>query len=171
MTDPPTQDAEMASQDAAAASPEKAADPLAGYAVVVEAHVAWGEMDVYAHVNNAVYFRWFESARMAYLEAIDFRGDKAHGGIGPILHSTHCRFRRPLFYPDTVRVGGRATALDGDRFTMEYAVVSTRSGEVAATGGGLIVAYDYPKLAKAALPDAVRRAILALDRGLEAHVG
>ena len=42
-----------------------AADPLAGYPVRIEVPVAWGEMDAFGHVNNVVYFRYFESARIA----------------------------------------------------------------------------------------------------------
>ena len=87
---------------------------LADFHVIIEARVAWGEMDAFAHVNNAVYFRWFESARIAYLERIDFTGGAAHAGVGPILHSTHCRFRRPLAYPDVVRVGARTVELADD---------------------------------------------------------
>ena len=40
--------------------------PVADYPVVIETPVAWGEMDAYGHVNNIVYFRYFESARIAY---------------------------------------------------------------------------------------------------------
>jgi acyl-CoA thioester hydrolase len=140
-----------------------AGDALAAWPVVVEAHVAWGEMDAYGHVNNAVYFRWFESARIAYLDAIGFRGGDAHGGVGPILHSTGCRFRRPLFYPDTVRIGGRVADIADDRFTMEYAALSQASGEIAATGGGVIVAYDYARARKATLPAEVRDAIERIE--------
>ncbi|MFW6078765.1 MAG: acyl-CoA thioesterase [Gemmatimonadota bacterium] len=138
-------------------------DPLHAYPVVIEAPVAWGQMDAYDHVNNTVYFRWFESARIAYLDRIGFRDIDAHGGVGPILASTRCRFRRALAYPDTVRIGARATAVGEDRFTHEYAVVSEAAGGVAAEGAGVIVAYDYGGGAKAAIPDAVREAIERLE--------
>jgi acyl-CoA thioester hydrolase len=139
------------------------ADPLDGFSVVIEVPVAWGDMDAFAHVNNAVYFRWFESARIAYLDRIGFRGGDEHGGAGPILASTHCRFRRPLAYPDRVRVGARTVALDDDRFTMVYRIVSVTNGAIAADGGGVVVAFDYIKGFKTVLPSAVSHAIRALD--------
>jgi acyl-CoA thioester hydrolase len=129
-------------------------DLLDGFPVIIDVPVAWGEMDAFGHVNNIVYFRYFESARIAYLDAIGFRGDD--GGSGPILASTHCRFRLPLEYPDVVRVGARATDISDDRFAMEYRVVSTRHAALAAEGGGVIVAYDYGVGAKTRIPDAVR---------------
>jgi acyl-CoA thioester hydrolase len=139
---------------------------LDGYPIVIEIPVAWGEMDAFGHVNNIVFFRYFESARMAYLGAIGFGGET---GVGPILASTHCRFRRPLEYPDTVRVGARAAELGADRFTMEYRIVSVAQDAVAADGGGLVVAYDYVARSKTALPDAVRRRIEELETGSTAE--
>src|SRR5690606_27481110 len=74
---------------------------LEGFPIVVPNPVAWADMDVFRHVNNAVFFRYFENARIRYLEAIGFGDDDRHSGLGPILHSTNARFRRPLRYPDT----------------------------------------------------------------------
>lgn len=135
---------------------------LASYPVVLEIPVAWGDMDAYAHVNNTVYFRWFESARIAYFDRVGFRDTAAHGGVGPILASTQCRFRRPVEYPDTVRVGARVTAVSGDRFTMEYRIANG-AGDVVAEGSGIVVAYDYDALRKAALPAVIRAAIADLE--------
>ena len=79
---------------------------LATFPVVVEVDVAWGDMDSYAHVNNVVYFRYFENARIAYLDRIGWSALKLEAGLGPILHSTSARFRRPVTYPDRVPSGG-----------------------------------------------------------------
>ena len=43
---------------------------LAGYPVIVDLPVAWGEMDFYRHVNNVVYFRYFENARLEYFRRL-----------------------------------------------------------------------------------------------------
>ncbi|CAN5629323.1 thioesterase family protein [soil metagenome] len=140
---------------------------LDGYATTVDVPVAWGEMDAFGHVNTVVYFRYFETARIAYLRAIGFTGSDEHGRtapvVGPILHSTHCRFRRPLAFPDSVRVGARSISVGADRFTMEYAIASERAGGIAADGGGIVVAYDYANARRADLPEAVRARILELD--------
>jgi len=71
-----------------------------GYPVVIEVPVAWGEMDAFGHVNNIVYFRYFESARLAYFYKLDLIDMMTKTGIGPILASTSCRFKIPLTYPD-----------------------------------------------------------------------
>lgn len=137
---------------------------LEGFPVTVTIPVAWGDMDFFRHVNNTVFFRYFESARIAYLDRIGFREALAESGIGPILASTHARFRRPLTYPDTVHAGARTTEVQPDRFVMEYRLVSERDGRTAADGGGVLVAYDYAAGRKAVLPDPIRQAIARLEK-------
>jgi acyl-CoA thioester hydrolase len=138
---------------------------LAGYPVVVELPVAWGDMDYFRHVNNIVFFRYFESARIEYLDRIGFRELGEASSVGPILASTECRFRRPLTWPDTVAVGARVTEIRDDRFAMAYRLVSRKSGEVAAEGGGVLVSYDYGREHKVPLSPEVRAAIERLEGG------
>ena len=83
--------------------------------------------------------------------------------MGPILHSTSCRFRRALSHPDEVLVGGRASSVGEDRFEMEYRVVSVGREEVSAEGTGLIVSFDYRAGEKRAIPDAIRARIAELE--------
>lgn len=136
---------------------------LRTFPVVVEIPIAWADMDAYGHVNNTVYLRWFESARIAYFERTGLYEVKEETGIGPILASTRCRFRLPLTYPDTVMAGARTSEIGDDRFVMDYAVVSRARDQLAADGDGLVVTYDYKVRAKARLPDAVRKRIAELE--------
>lgn len=133
------------------------------FPVVIELPVAWGEMDAMGHVNNVVYFRYFESARLAYFERVGFLAEMKRSGIGPILRSTRCDFRQALTYPDRVWIGASAGELGDDRFVMRYRIVSESSTRVAAEGDGLVVAYDYRALKKAPLPEAIREKIESLE--------
>jgi len=58
---------------------------LRDYPIVMDIPVAWGEMDSLQHVNNIVYFRYFESVRMAFFDRIEFWPSINESGIGPIL--------------------------------------------------------------------------------------
>lgn len=138
-------------------------DLLAGYPVVIEIPVAWGEMDAFQHVNNIVYFRYFESGRIAYFQHLGWMDTARGDEIGPILASVSCRFKFPLTFPDRILVGTRVDTIGDDRFTMHHRVVSTRHGRVAADGEGVIVAYNYRDNRKASLPAWVRTAIAALE--------
>ncbi|MEO8199570.1 MAG: thioesterase family protein [Gemmatimonadota bacterium] len=136
---------------------------LTQFPVVLELPVQWGEMDAYGHVNNAMFFRYFESARMIYLERAGFVESHAESEIGAILHSTSCRFRIPLHYPDRIQIGARARDIKEDRFSMEYVVVSLSLGAIVAEGSGVIVSFDYAAGRKAPLPEEVRRRITSIE--------
>ncbi|MCZ6687075.1 MAG: thioesterase family protein [Gammaproteobacteria bacterium] len=129
---------------------------LDDYPVVIELPVVWGEMDSFSHVNNIIYFRYFESARLAYVEQTGLLEYMDKTGIGPILAHTECRFKLPLSYPDTISVGASITELKEDRFKMLYAIASHATGKIAAEGSGTIVCFDYKNNCKATLPDEVR---------------
>ncbi len=136
---------------------------LDGYPITVSIPIQWGDMDAYGHVNNTVFFRLFESARIAYLRECGFYDSQDSRTVGPILHSTSCRFRRPLFFPDDTLVGARVSDLQTDRFTMDYAIVSADQDAVAGEGTGIIVSYDYSAGAKAPIPSDVRDRIRRLE--------
>ena len=139
-------------------------DPLlAGFPVVVEQAVVWGEMDSYRHVNNVVYFRYFENARLEVFRRLDWPAYEEQTGIGPILAATSARFRKPLTWPDVVLIGARVASVGADRFTLEHRLVSRRLGAVAAEGDGLVVTFDYRRGAKVPIPDELRRRIVELE--------
>lgn len=141
---------------------------LEGYPITIEVPVAWGDMDAFGHVNNTVFFRWFETARIAFLGAIGFTGGGEAGGVGPILASTACRFRRPVTFPDTVTVGVRVEDVGEDRFTHRYRVVRAAGDELVADGEGVVVSYDYSAGRSAPIPSDVREAIARLaDQGVK----
>ncbi len=138
-------------------------DILKPYPVVISIPVAWGEMDAFQHVNNVIYFKYFESVRIAYFERLDMMNLMEKTGIGPILASTQCRYKIPLTYPDTVSIGTRVSDMKDDRFVMDYIVYSPKLRTVAAEGEGLIVAYDYRKGSKAHLPEELKQRIKTLE--------
>ncbi|HSQ54822.1 MAG TPA: thioesterase family protein [Gemmata sp.] len=135
---------------------------LVGFPIVVELDVAWGEMDSFAHVNNVVYFRYFENSRIRYLDRVGFDTIEENG-IGPILHSTSARFRKPLTYPDHLFVGARVKEMQADRVTFEYRLVSQNLNAVAAEGEAIIVSYDYRKETKCPIQAEVRKKIEELE--------
>lgn len=133
------------------------------YHVVLTQDVIWNDMDAYGHVNNTVYLRYFESARIAWFDAIGISEHKARTGIGPILANVMCNFRLPLDYPDRIQIACRGRILSPKKIRTEYAVLSERHGAAAADGEGLVVYYDYNTGRSCEIPDVIVAAITALD--------
>ena len=136
---------------------------LKSFPVVVEIPVIWGDMDSFQHVNNVIYFRYFESARIQYFEAVGLMDIVEQLGVGPILGSTSCRYRTPLTYPDTVYVGAKITEMHEKRFTMEYLIVSEQHLETVAEGSGVVICYNYQKNQSTQIPEVVHHAIEKLE--------
>ena len=135
------------------------------YPITVDIPVAWGEMDAFQHVNNIVYFRYFETARIKCFERVGYTRLADQRGYGPILASTDCRFRLPLVYPDTVTSGTCIGDIGETDFVMHYAVMSHRYGRVAAEGKGRIVSFDYGAGSKIPLPGEIRVQLEQLRQG------
>ncbi|MGE3107127.1 MAG: acyl-CoA thioesterase [Phycisphaerales bacterium] len=129
---------------------------------ILEQPVAWGDMDALGHVNNAVYFRYMESARVAFLLWLGVDRLRHADGPGVILQSAQARFRRPVTYPDTLRITSRVAAIEPDRFTLEHELISAAQSQVAAVGSGVIVAYDYQARQKIDLPASWRHRLKSL---------
>jgi acyl-CoA thioester hydrolase len=136
---------------------------LTGFPVVIDIPVAWGEMDALRHVNNIVYFRYFESARIAYFEKLRLWEFMNQTGVGPILASIQCKFKIPLTYPDTVSVGTSIPSIEQDRFVMKYRAVRHKSQAIAAEGEGVVVSYNYRESKKTPLPEEMKQRILTLE--------
>lgn len=135
---------------------------LADYPIQVAMKIHWGEMDAFQHLNNVVYFRYFESARLAMFEELGLTESGLPSKVGPILQATSCRYRAPVTYPDTLHIGVRVSDISFDRFTTEYAAVSERQLVVSAIGEATVVSFDYEAKAKAEMPTLWREKLEAL---------
>ena len=137
--------------------------PLGNFPVVISWPVQWGDQDAFSHVNNTVYFRWFESGRIAYFDRLGFGHTAPDTGVGPILAAINCNFRRPLSYPDTVHIGTRVTKVGNSSLTIAHAVFSDRLKVVAAEGDSVIVLFDYRAQKSTKVPDDLRSKIAVLE--------
>lgn len=132
----------------------------AGYKSAIRLPVLWGDQDAFGHVNNTVPIRWFESARIAYLEHSGMDKLLDDMQLGPILASIHCDYRRQLRYPDTVSIGARITRIGRSGLTMVHAVYSDAWGDqVAVEGESVVVVFDYRANQPRRIPDEMRALI------------
>ena len=90
-------------------------------------------------------------------------------GVGPIVAGISARYRRPVTFPDTLKVGVRISLIEGERFTMTYRIVSGRPANLTTEGESLQVAYDYRTLKKAPLTYELREMIAKVE-GRDASV-
>ncbi|MFN8612370.1 MAG: thioesterase family protein [Vulcanimicrobiota bacterium] len=136
-----------------------------GYPVRVEQEVAWGEQDKLGHVNNTVYFRYFENARIAQFARLGLGlPEPGQVGEGPILASTTCDFLKPLHFPDRVRTEIGISRLGKSSFIQQYRVYSYSQADYVAKGTSVSVYYDYAAARSVPIPESLRQAIIELEQ-------
>ncbi|RKG42496.1 YbgC/FadM family acyl-CoA thioesterase [Acinetobacter cumulans] len=127
-------------------------DLIKHYPIILKQVVAWGDMDAFGHVNNTVYYRYMESARILYFDALDiFSTD-----VFTVVASSQCQYLKPVFYPDTLSVATRIEELRNSALRMSYVLWSEKQQAVIAQGEAVIVCVDKINMKKTAIPERVR---------------
>jgi acyl-CoA thioester hydrolase len=118
----------------------------------------WGDMDAMGHVNNTIYFRYLEIARVDWLR--QFNAEPKPEGHGPVIVNAFCNFYKQLEYPGDVLV--KMYASDPGRTTFEtWATMeqAANPGVIHAAGGATTIWVDFPKQKAVDLPDWVREMV------------
>ena len=134
---------------------------LESWPVWITLPVQWGDQDALGHVNNVVFFRWFESARVALLQQLGVRTHDQQR-LGTILAATDCNYRRPLTYPDTVYACAAVLRTGNTSITMAQQIVSARQQQVAAWGRATVVVFDYMNRHPVPIPPSMRQKLQGL---------
>ena len=118
--------------------------------------IRWGDMDAMGHVNNTIYFRYFEIVRLDWFFSRD--GVGGLDGEGVIIVNAFCNFIRQFEYPGDILI--RTFVSDLGRSSFDTWVTMERTdqhGVVCATGGATVVWVDFPAQKSAPLPDWLRQ--------------
>jgi acyl-CoA thioester hydrolase len=121
--------------------------------------VRWGDMDAMGHVNNTVYFRYLEQARVEWLETMGLPPEPM--GSGPVVINAHCTFIRQLKYPATIEVRtlvgppGRSS-FQAVQEIREIGADGAPEEELTSLGGAKIVWVDSNIGKSVPLPDLLR---------------
>lgn len=131
-------------------------DLLQDYPVVIELPVQWGDQDALGHVNNVVYFRWWESSRIAFAERVGIVRYRPDTTLGTVLVSIKCDFKKQLIFPDTVKIGARLAKLGNSSFVVEHRLVSQKLNDIAAEAVSTMVTFDFAQQTSVRAPDEIR---------------
>jgi acyl-CoA thioester hydrolase len=119
----------------------------------VSVPVRWGDMDAQGHVNNTVYFRYMEQARVEWLESLRTHAGDING-LGSVIVNASCTFLLPLSYPGVVDV--RMYIDPPGRSSIDSHYELWMSDRRYAEGSARIVWIDQRTQRSAPLPEQVR---------------
>lgn len=120
--------------------------------------IRWGDMDAMGHVNNTIYFRYLEIARVEWLDSLG--GAPNPAGQGPVIVNAFCNFYKQLEYPGEVLA--KHYVSNPGRSSFDTWITLERSdqpGVIHAAGGATTVWMDFPAQKSTALPDWLREQI------------
>jgi acyl-CoA thioester hydrolase len=122
--------------------------------------VRFGDLDAMRHLNNVVFLRYFETARIAYLREIVPSHDPANpegDAFGLIFAECHINYRSPVLFDEVVDVRCSIGNVKRSSFRVEFEMrVGSR---LAAEGYGVLVGFDYVEQRAAQLPDVLRETL------------
>ncbi|KAJ7594275.1 thioesterase [Mycena floridula] len=121
----------------------------------------WSDNDQYSHVNNAVYYHFFDSIINSYLIFHCGLNPKESPLIGLVV-SSFCQFFAPLSFPGTVDCGLRVTKLGKSSVSYEVAVFEQNSNTPAAVGGYVHVFVDSKSRKSRAMDETTRNGLAKL---------
>lgn len=139
---------------------------LADYPIIFEQKVAWGDMDAFGHVNNTVYYRYIESARIYYFDALNiFEQD-----IYTVIASNQCKYLKPVFYPDQLKIGARVEEIRNSAMRMSYVLWSVQQQGIVAVGDAVIVCVDKINMQKTLMPENIRHKIKEIELSVQHEI-
>jgi acyl-CoA thioester hydrolase len=117
--------------------------------------ILWGDMDSLGHVNNTVYFKYMEQARVTWIEAMT--GSITHAKEGPVIANAFFNFYRPLVFPGEMVVK-LYVASPGRTSIDTFVSIERRDepGELYAAGGATLVWVSHEDGRPVPLPEPIR---------------
>lgn len=136
-------------------------DPRAAYRAFLTIPTRWMDNDSYGHVNNVVYYSYFDTAVNEHLiraGGLDIARDPV---VGYVVE-TSCRFVRPLSFPELIEAGLRVTRLGASSVTYAIGLFRVAEADAVAQGRFVHVWVDRATSRSAPVPDKIRAALVAL---------
>jgi acyl-CoA thioester hydrolase len=120
--------------------------------------IDWSELDLFGHVNNVEFFKYIQASRVNYWDEIGLTHSFRDLKIGPMLASTSCQFKQPLFYPGNIIVLVKVDFIKNTSFGLTHLIMND-AGEVAGYGQDIVVLYDYNANHKISIPADIRNSM------------
>jgi acyl-CoA thioester hydrolase len=131
------------------------------YKVWREIGTRWSDNDAYGHVNNVIYYAWFDTAVNAWLIEQGLLDIEAGDPIGLVVE-TGCRYARPLAYPEPVELGLAVETIGRSSIRYRLGAFAKNSSEAAAEGFFVHVYVDREGRRPVGLSPEWRRAFEAI---------
>lgn len=133
------------------------------FPVSLDLRLDWSELDLYGHINNVSFFKYLQASRINYWEKVAMEKLYDSQGLGPMLASTRCDFKKPLHYPGTITIRASVVEMRRTSFSIMH-LITDEEGTLAAEGQDVIVLFNYRRGVKESIPNPLRSSIEMLEK-------
>ncbi|MDZ4759093.1 MAG: acyl-CoA thioesterase [Bacteroidota bacterium] len=120
--------------------------------------IDWSELDLFGHVNNVAFMKYVQAARVNYWEQIGLYKYYTERKHGPMLASTYCEFKKPLFYPGDIMIHSQMEFIKNSSFGIVHQIYNSHE-ELAAEAKDVMVMYDFISLIKMPFPEDIKKLV------------
>ncbi|PKD21906.1 thioesterase [Salegentibacter salinarum] len=125
------------------------------YKLQLKLRIDWSDLDMYKHVNNISFMRYMQSGRVNFWEASGIYKMYENTNMGTMLVSTHCDFKKSLYYPGKAIVKTKIDFIKNSSFGLKHLILN-EANEVCAEGKDVVVCYDFEKDKTFRIPEDLR---------------
>lgn len=133
---------------------------LAQYPIIYDQKVAWGDMDAFGHVNNVIFYRYIESARLEYFDRLDILDEP----LLTVVLTSQCHYLKPVVYPDHLKIGVKIEEIRNSAFRMSYMLYSEEQKSIVAKAEAVIVCVDNSSMQKIKIPEYIVEKINQIEK-------
>lgn len=116
--------------------------------------IDWSELDAFGHVNNVMFMKYIQAARLNFNEHIGLMNLFSAQNIGFMVAETNCQFKKPLHYPGNVTILTKLIFTKNTSYSIEH-TLTNNEGEIVAIGKDILVVYDFNKNEKCLIPSSL----------------
>lgn len=121
--------------------------------------IDWSEIDSFGHVNNVMFMKYVQAARLNFVAEIGLMQLHRTENIGFMVAETNCQFKKELHFPGYVTINTKPLFAKNTSFSLEH-TLSNEDGEIVAIAKDVLVVYDFNKNEKCLIPEVIREKLV-----------
>jgi len=121
--------------------------------------IDWSEIDSFGHVNNVMFMKYVQAARLNFVAEIGLMNLHRTENIGFMVAETNCQFKKELHFPGYVTIKTKVLYAKNTSFSLEHKLLNSES-DIAAIAKDVLVVYDFNKNEKCLIPEVIKNKLV-----------
>lgn len=121
--------------------------------------IDWSELDVFGHVNNVMFAKYAQAARLNFAETIGLMELYKRDNLGFMVAETNCQFKKELLFPGNIHIETKIDFVKNTSFALEHLMTNDNS-ELISIAKDVLVVFDFTKKEKCLIPEGIKNKMI-----------